>query len=87
MTDLAKEELPAGGQLLLLFSAGLFFLAVGVWFLTNATKPGVVNKMRSLSDFSPRGEKETQILARILGVGFAIGGAAAFIGGGVVAFR
>ncbi|MFJ4790931.1 hypothetical protein [Streptomyces sp. NPDC088794] len=87
MTDLAKEELPVGGQLLLLFSAGLFFLAVGVWFLTNATKPGVVNKMRSLSGFSHRGERETRILARILGVGFVIGGAAAFIGGGVVAFR
>ncbi|WAX79357.1 hypothetical protein [Streptomyces sp. KMM 9044] len=46
-----------------------------------------MNKMRSMSGFSPRGEKETQILARILGVGFAIIGAAAFIGGSVVAFR
>lgn len=87
VTDLAKEELPVGGQLLLLFSAGIFFLAIGFWFLTNATNPDTVNKMRTLSGFSSRGGRETRILARILGIGFTVGGAAAVVGGGVVAFR
>ncbi|MGW5974865.1 hypothetical protein [Streptomyces sp. NPDC055186] len=86
MNDLAKEELSTGGQMLLLFSAGLFFAAVGFWFLVNAKKPDAVNKMRSISGFSPRGVKETQILVRILGLGFVIGGVAAIAGGSVVAF-
>ncbi|MFD6322966.1 hypothetical protein ACFWOL_08835 [Streptomyces sp. NPDC058442] len=86
MNDLAKGELSTGGQLLLLFSAGLFFAAVGFWLLVNAKKPDVVNKMRSFSGFSPRGVKETRILVRILGLGFVIGGVAAIAGGGVVAF-
>lgn len=87
MTDLAKEQLPVGGQIFLLFTAGLFFMSVGIWFLTSATKPGAVNKIRSVSGFSPRGEKETRILARVLGTAFVIGGAAALIGGTFIAFR
>ncbi|MFC7987637.1 hypothetical protein [Streptomyces sp. NPDC057336] len=87
MTDLAKEQLPVGGQLILLFTAGLFFISVGAWFMVSATKPGVVNKIRSVSGFSPRGEKETRILARVLGTAFVAGGTAAFIGGTFVAFR
>ncbi|MEU3895396.1 hypothetical protein [Streptomyces sp. NPDC045251] len=87
MTDLAKEQLSVGGQLFLLFTAGLFFISVGVWFMVNATKPGVVNKIRSISGSSPRGEEETRILARVLGTAFVAGGAAACIGGTFVAFR
>ncbi|MCH0539620.1 hypothetical protein I3F58_08565 [Streptomyces sp. MUM 203J] len=87
MTDLAKEQLSVGGQLFLIFSVALPLLFVGVWFLANARKPGKISKLRTLSGFSPRGEKETQILARVLGVGFTVIGAAAFIDGVVITFR
>ncbi|WP_159054804.1 hypothetical protein [Streptomyces dysideae] len=66
---------------------GAFFLAVGVWFLANATKPQVLNAMRSMSGASPRGEKKTRILSRLLGVVFTAAGTGAVIGGCVLAIR
>lgn len=85
MIDLAKGELSPGGQIFLLLSAGLFLIAFGSWFLVNAKRPEAVNRIRSFSGFSPRGAKETQILARIVGSGLTIGGVIAMIGGIVVA--
>ncbi|MFG3353545.1 hypothetical protein [Streptomyces sp. NPDC048001] len=87
MNDLAKEPLSVGGQMLLLFTAGLFFASVGIWFLVSATNPGVINKIRSVTGFSPRGERETRIVARILGTAFTIAGAAAVTGGIFIALR
>ncbi|WP_093615860.1 hypothetical protein [Streptomyces indicus] len=87
MSIAEKETLPPAGQMALLFGVGAFLLAVGLWFLVNRNRPHKILQIDTLQGFSARGEGATKILARLIGVVLAIGGAGALLGGVVVVFR
>ncbi|MCF6524836.1 hypothetical protein [Streptomyces sp. JJ36] len=86
---MAKEQLSSGGQLIVLAWSAVVFLCVGAWLLVSERKWGakVINDWRAQSGASPRGERETRILMRVIGTVFIIGGLGITAGAVAVALR
>ncbi|MEW9516152.1 hypothetical protein [Streptomyces tubercidicus] len=83
MTDIAQGELSTGGQLVLLYSAGAFFLLWGHGMLVNVrrSRGKTVNDWRVVNGFSARGDRETQGSMWVIGSAFAVVGLGIVTGG------
>ncbi|MEU4686375.1 hypothetical protein [Streptomyces xinghaiensis] len=83
--DLAKEGFSPVGEFALFFGIGGLFVILGIRYLVNGKKSGVrvVNENRVMLGFSPRGERETGLLMRFLGLGFIVFGMI-FMAGGIL---